>query len=674
MAKLIAEEGADSEKVKAMQAELTENDAKRKKLEAVAADARSKLAGINGKLSADESSEEDLQRKLDAANEADLKAKEALKLEKMQLADAKANLEARKAKARAEGADMSKFEAEEAALAAKEGELKQKEGDAARAASKAKLEASEKQRQAKLAELAAKAAQGDLSDAEKELQEQLVDEQREHEEMKQEDEKKAKLEAKLENLLGAEHAEKRKGELHVKVMNMLMKTEGLLGKSPDEMKALYEKTKQKILNERLQLREILHQQQSAKESAAQEEQKIQQLEEGTAAATQAADRQKAKDGMQKEAAMAQIERAKGETDEEFAERKRLRTEVAQREKRLGEERQNVQDAKKREFMANAAHDEMTSDAHRLGRQDDIEAQALKSGEARAAKINAQTDSLKEELVKKKVEVSLATAEDQRLQEQLKQLQQQKADKTAALEKARKTLMIASTANQGEQKAVLSAESGVRSAEAEGKVQAEHMQRKVAAMAQEERALNADVQNAAKEQQEKDIKVAALKDHIGRVQSELEEQSVELEAATKDERGAKDKVEGAEHKQKELKKQVDAVKNRADAVAQSIEQKKKEADKLSEQGSDIQAETEAESARIKAKIAEAQAKQAASEEAIKQINQQIFETQEDSKNRKTNIAKLKASKFTNERELNGLKKQISVLKAFLTGPMLTSDGP
>jgi len=255
-----------------------------------------------------------------------------------------------------------------------------------------------------------------------------------------------------------------------------------------------------------------------------------------------------------------------------------------------------------------------------------------------------------------------------------QLEQQKADKTAALEKARKTLMIAQTANQGEQKAVLSAEADVRSAEAEGKVQADHMRRKVAAMEQEERELAARMQNAAKEQQEKDIKVAALKDHIGRVQSELEEESVQLEGATKDERSAKDNKEAEEHKQKELEKQVDAVKNRADAVAQSIEQKKKEADKLSERGTEIQAQTEAESARIKAKIAEAQAKQAASEEAIKQINQQIFETQEDTKNRKTNIAKLKASKFTNERELNGLKKQVSVLKAFLTGPMLTSDGP
>merc|ERR1712028_3143 len=201
-----------------------------------------------------------------------------------------------------------------------------------------------------------------------------------------------------------------------------------------------------------------------------------------------------------------------------------------------------------------------------------------------------------------------------------------------------------------------------------------MERKVAAMEQEKRESSTPVCTVQLRSKEKDIKVAALKGHVARAQTELEEQSVELEATTKEERGAKDKKVEEERKQKELKKQVDAVKNRADAAAQSIELKKKEADKLSQEGTDIQAQTEAEAARVAAKIAEAQAKQAASEEAIKQINQQIFETQEDSKNRKTNIAKLKASKFTNERELSGLKKQISVLKAFLTGPMLTSDGP
>merc|ERR1711981_279960 len=94
------------------------------------------------------------------------------------------------------------------------------------------------------------------------------------------------------------------------------------------------------------------------------------------------------------------------------------------------------------------------------------------------------------------------------------------------------------------------------------------------------------------------------------------------------------------------------------------------DKLNEQGTKAQAETEARLGKIKTKIAEAQAKRAASEEAIKQINQEIFETQEDTKNRKSNIAKAKAKKFSQERDLHALKKQVSVLKAFLTGPMLT----
>merc|ERR1711934_1190262 len=158
------------------------------------------------------------------------------------------------------------------------------------------------------------------------------------------------------------------------------------------------------------------------------------------------------------------------------------------------------------------------------------------------------------------------------------------------------------------------------------------------------------------------------DKVSRMQTDLEEESVELEAATKRERAAKDKKTEEEHGQAELRKQVADVKARADAVSAQIEQRKKESDKLNEQGTKAQAETEARLGKIKTKIA--QAKQAASEEAIKQINQEIFETQEDTKNRKANIAKAKAEKFTQERDLHALKKQVSVLKAFLTGPMLT----
>merc|ERR1719395_111729 len=105
--------------------------------------------------------------------------------------------------------------------------------------------------------------------------------------------------------------------------------------------------------------------------------------------------------------------------------------------------------------------------------------------AQEAKVKAASESLKEELVKKKVEESMNGASDKRTQEQLKRVQAQLSEKQAELDKAGKTLMIAKTANDAEQKAVSSAESDVRKADAEGKVQGDQMQRRVADKEQEE---------------------------------------------------------------------------------------------------------------------------------------------------------------------------------------------
>merc|ERR1711977_170758 len=175
--------------------------------------------------------------------------------------------------------------------------------------------------------------------------------------------------------------------------------------------------------------------------------------------------------------------------------------------------------------------------------------------SKEAKIKAESDSLKEELVKKKVELSMHTSEDKRVQEQLKRVENQKDLKQTELEKARKTLAIAQTANEAEQKAVSNAEADVRNAAAEGKVRAQAQQRKVAEEEQDEKELAANVKNADKQLQEKQLSVSALKDKVSRMQTDLEEESVELEAATKRERAAKDKKTEEEHKQAELRRLV-----------------------------------------------------------------------------------------------------------------------
>merc|ERR1712176_1513481 len=111
---------------------------------------------------------------------------------------------------------------------------------------------------------------------------------------------------------------------------------------------------------------------------------------------------------------------------------------------------------------------------------------------------------------------------------------------AELDKAKKTLTIAQTANEAEQKPVTDAENDVRNAAAEGKVHAQAEARKVAEKEQDEKELAANVKNADKQLQEKELEVSALKDKVARMQTDLEEESVELEQATKRERAAKDK--------------------------------------------------------------------------------------------------------------------------------------
>lgn len=75
------------------------------------------------------------------------------------------------------------------------------------------------------------------------------------------------------------------------------------------------------------------------------------------------------------------------------------------------------------------------------------------------------------------------------------------------------------------------------------------------------------------------------------------------------------------------------------------------------------------AHIKTKVAEAEAKKASAEEAVKQLHTTIAEVKDDIAHRKKSVTKLGSKIFSQEKESDALKKKASVLKAFLTGPLL-----
>merc|ERR1712054_706008 len=146
-------------------------------------------------------------------------------------------------------------------------------------------------------------------------------------------------------------------------------------------------------------------------------------------------------------------------------------------------------------------------------------------------------------------------------------------------------------------------------------------------------------------------------------------ALDLEDETRKERHAKELVASSGEKVASMRHDIASIKAKADAAAHKVEARKTDLQQLQQAEAKIRAGTMGKVSHIKTKIAQAEAKKASAEEAIKQLNANIAETQEDAKSRKQNIAKLNSQTSAKEKELNDLKKKVSVLKAFLTGPIL-----
>merc|ERR1711998_233480 len=86
-----------------------------------------------------------------------------------------------------------------------------------------------------------------------------------------------------------------------------------------------------------------------------------------------------------------------------------------------------------------------------------------------------------------------------------------------------------------------------------------------------------------------------------------------------------------------------------------------------------AQHEAEIANIKAKIADAEQKQQKAKNDINSYNNKIVNLEEENKTSKKAQAAMSADVFAKEKSLEVLKRKESVLKAFLSGPLLEMGG-
>merc|ERR1711934_979074 len=100
-----------------------------------------------------------------------------------------------------------------------------------------------------------------------------------------------------------------------------------------------------------------------------------------------------------------------------------------------------------------------------------------------------------------------------------------------------------------------------------------------------------------------------------------------------------------------------------------EDKRADLNRLHQSMNQKKVEADAEVASIKARIADEQEKKTKAEADIATIHRTIKIMDQENNDSKTNTAKLEAEVFTKEKSVAELKKKESILKAFLSGPLL-----
>jgi chromosome segregation ATPase len=121
--------------------------------------------------------------------------------------------------------------------------------------------------------------------------------------------------------------------------------------------------------------------------------------------------------------------------------------------------------------------------------------------------------------------------------------------------------------------------------------------------------------------------------------------------------------------KDAQAKVDETKAEAGDSQRKTEDKRADLNRLHQSMNQKKVEADAEVASIKARIADEQEKKTKAEADIATIHRTIKIMDQENNDSKTNTAKLEAEVFTKEKSVAELKKKESILKAFLSGPLL-----
>lgn len=148
-----------------------------------------------------------------------------------------------------------------------------------------------------------------------------------------------------------------------------------------------------------------------------------------------------------------------------------------------------------------------------------------------------------------------------------------------------------------------------------------------------------------------------------IQLNLDELKTDLETAEV-------KLKTAQETRTKMQGKVQETKENAGQTSRDLEAKKMALESLEQSKRQAQAEGAAEVAAIKARIADAQEAQTNAKSGIEELSNKMKVMDEDNTQTETKTSKMETEISLKEKELQVLQKKQSVLKAFLSGPLLS----
>lgn len=301
---------------------------------------------------------------------------------------------------------------------------------------------------------------------------------------------------------------------------------------------------------------------------------------------------------------------------------------------------------------------------------DIEKKA--SEESSIAKYDAVSAALRQTVLKEKILSNETTTELNQLKQSRIQAETKKEELDGKKTVGDEALTAAQTKEERKNSKLEDAEAALATMRADVVNNMGAIEGEIKEETQSTHTEAAHLQDAKVKEEQATINVAEMQAELDGQQGLLKSLIENLGDLNSQRTAMENKLQDEEQSTAAAQARVESTKVKSGGFSRQAEAKKQELQQLQQSQNQVKAEAGAHLAEVKAKIADAEETKAKSQSEIDELKNRVQVLTMDDKDVESSSSKMSAEVFSKEKDLEVLKRKVEVLKAFLSGPLLSVD--